>query len=232
MGRDAPTRWSALLHSPRMGSKKVGKLAIKALKTGRQPPVAVVVSRYNASITDRLLDGAMLEYAGRGGRDRDLLVVDAPGAYELPAIALALAERDGKSDKVAGVVALGCIIKGETIHDRVIADAIAQGLVGVTLKTGVPVALGVITAESAEQAAARAGGEKGNKGREAMAAVLDTIGVLAAMTGKPMALKSKSGPRRTGKAGKVLAVRGRPKPDKAAWGGKSAGTGSGGGGAA
>jgi 6,7-dimethyl-8-ribityllumazine synthase len=134
-------------------------------------PVAIVVSRYNASITDALLAGAVGAYVRAGGRERDCLIVEAPGAYELVALALASA----RVKSIAGVVALGCIIRGETIHDAVIAHAVANGLVGVMLQTGVPVALGVLTVNTPEQAQARAGGEKGNKGAEAMEALLATL---------------------------------------------------------
>jgi 6,7-dimethyl-8-ribityllumazine synthase len=138
------------------------------------PPLAIVVSRYNASITDRLLEGALAEYRARGGAPTAVDVFPAPGSYELPAIALAAAA----SRRYGAVVALGCLIKGETSHDRYIAEAVAHGLVEVTMRTGVPVALGVLTVDTPEQAAARAGGSQGNKGREAVAAALETAGVI------------------------------------------------------
>lgn len=133
--------------------------------------MAVVVSRYNASVTDRLLDGARDAYVRRGGAAEDLTVITAPGAYELPALALAAA----RTGRFRGVVTLGCLVKGETRHDRYIAEAVAQGLVSVTIATGVPVAFGVLTTDTPEQAQARAGGSKGNKGAEAMDALLDTV---------------------------------------------------------
>lgn len=85
------------------------------------------------------------------------------------------------SGKYAGVVALGCLIRGETIHDRVIADSVAKAIQDSMLKTGVPIAFGLLTVENAEQAEARAGGEHGNKGIEAVEALLDTIETLAAI---------------------------------------------------
>lgn len=138
------------------------------------PRVGIIVSRYNASITDHLLEGALGEFERAGGSRSDAVIVDAPGAYELIALSLALA----KSRRVDGIVALGCIIKGETIHDRVIADAIANGLSNVVIVTGVPVALGVLTVNTIAQATARAGGEKGNKGAEAISALLATIAAI------------------------------------------------------
>jgi len=134
-------------------------------------PLTVVVSRYNPSITDALLEGARREHARQRGAPQDLRIVHAPGSFELPVLARAAATRTG----CAGVVALGCVIRGETTHDQHIAHAVAGGLMEVSLQTGVPVAFGVLTVTSAEQARARAGGDKGNKGAEAMAALLDTI---------------------------------------------------------
>jgi 6,7-dimethyl-8-ribityllumazine synthase len=146
------------------------------------PTVAIIVSRYNASITDALVEGARAEYAARSDGSESPAVYDAPGTYELPALALAAAE----TGRYRGIVALGCLIRGETRHDRYIAESVAHGLMQVSLQTGVPVAFGVLTVESPKQARARAGGEKGNKGREAMAAVLDTLASMDAIRrGKP-----------------------------------------------
>jgi len=143
------------------------------------PRIAVIASRYNASVTDRLTAGAIAEYIRRGGQEGLVSVFEAPGAYELPALCLAAAE----TGRYRGVVALGCLIRGETRHDRYIAEAVAHGLMQVSLQTAVPVGFGVLTVESAKQARARAGGDKGNKGGEAMAAVLDAIAVVDAIRG-------------------------------------------------
>ncbi len=152
---------------------------------GSPPSIAILVSRYNGSITSRLLEGALEEYAARGGapegeggeRGGGAATFEAPGAYELPALALAAAD----TGRYRGVLALGCLIKGETRHDRYIAEAVAHGLMQVTLQTGVPVAFGVLTVDSPKQAKARAGGEVGNKGQESMAALLDTIAAMEAI---------------------------------------------------
>jgi 6,7-dimethyl-8-ribityllumazine synthase len=142
-----------------------------------QAPVAIVTSRYNASVTDALRDGAIEAYVRAGGRYEDLALIPAPGSFELPALALAAA----RAGRFAGVVALGCLIKGETSHDRFIADAVAHGLVQVTIATGVPVAFGVLTVDTPQQARDRAGGSKGNKGQEAMTALLDTIAAIQSL---------------------------------------------------
>ena len=98
-------------------------------------------------------------------------VISAPGSFELPALAVAAA----RTGEFAGVLALGCIIKGETSHDQYLAQAVAMGLVQATIATNVPVSFGVLTVDSLEQARARAGGKHGNKGQEGMDALLDTI---------------------------------------------------------
>lgn len=139
--------------------------------------VCLVVSRYNDRVTSALRRGAERAYAARGGDAGTLGVVEVPGAFELVAAASAAVE----SRLFDGVVALGCVIRGETDHDRYIAQAVADGLAGIAAVSGVPVAFGVLTVNSPEQAEARAGGAKGNKGEEAMLATLDTIGAVRAL---------------------------------------------------
>jgi 6,7-dimethyl-8-ribityllumazine synthase len=134
--------------------------------------LAVIVSRYNATITDQLLRGA-LDVAARRGWTAD--VWHAPGAFELPT----LCDHALATGRYHGAVTLGCIIRGETSHDQHIAQAIAGGVVQVALKRGKPVTLGVLTVNTPEQASARAGGAHGNKGADAMSALIDTLGVIS-----------------------------------------------------
>ena len=144
----------------------------------RKPgPCAIVVSRYNTSVTGVMLDGAIGAYAARGGDASELAVFEAPGAFELVSIARAAAF----SGLYASVVCLGCVIKGETEHDRHIGSAVGNGLASISVQTGVPVAFGVLTTNTNEQALARAGGDKGNKGAEAMSAALDAADAIAAV---------------------------------------------------
>lgn len=138
-------------------------------------PVAVLVSRYNESVTGAMLDGAVRAYTERGGDPTGLTIVEAPGAYELVALAAAAADRH------KAVVCLGCVIRGETPHDEHIARAVAHGLAEITVKTGVPVAFGVLTTLNAQQALDRADGAKGNKGAEAMHAAMDAAEAVAAL---------------------------------------------------
>lgn len=138
---------------------------------------AVVVSRYNDSVTSAMLRGAIDAYERSGG-DPDLLsVIDAPGAFELGAIAAAAA----RSGVYESVVCLGCVVKGETDHDAHIARAVAHSLAETSSRTGVPCAFGVLTTDTPEQARARAGGIKGNKGADAMVAALRSAEALRAL---------------------------------------------------
>ncbi len=136
-----------------------------------RPRVAVVYSAYNSTITHALLMGACETFSNATGRMPD--VFEAPGSYELTSLCMVAA----RTEKYDGIVALGCIIKGETSHDTHIASAVAHGLTNVTLLTDVPVAFGVLTTNTVAQARARAGLAKNasNKGQEAMHALLATL---------------------------------------------------------
>ncbi len=133
--------------------------------------IAIVVSRYHASVTDALLQGAIEVYAERFGDQSRLGIIDAPGAFELPVLCSIAAD----CGLYEGVVALGCVIKGETSHNEHICRAVADSLARVSTDATIPVGFGVVTCDTIEQALARAGGSAGNKGREAMAATLDTL---------------------------------------------------------
>jgi 6,7-dimethyl-8-ribityllumazine synthase len=137
--------------------------------------VAVVVSRYHELITTKLLDGArqcLREH--RVAEDR-VDVLWAPGAFELPVVVAAVAASGG----YAAIVALGCVIRGETPHFDFVAGEAARGLGQVALTHRIPVGFGVLTTDTQEQALARAGGAAGNKGYEATEAALATAHLLA-----------------------------------------------------
>jgi len=136
--------------------------------------IGLVVSEYHRAITSAMQRAASTAFVDAGGRAADLLIIPAPGAYELVAITNGLAQRGD----VDAVVALGCIVSGETTHDQYIAHAVAHGLAAVTVATSVPVAFGVLTCQSLEQAEARAGGARGNKGEEAMQAAIRSAMIL------------------------------------------------------
>ncbi len=136
--------------------------------------VAVVVSRYHSHVTQRLLDGALAAARARGV---EVDVVPAPGAFELGVLSLEAA----RTGRYVGVAALGCVIRGDTTHYDYVCTASADGVLHAALETGVPVAFGVVTTETPEQAFARAGGTAGNKGAEAVETALDTAAALAAI---------------------------------------------------
>lgn len=144
------------------------------------PRVAIVVSRYNATVTDELEAGALAAWEDVGGRRDDMTIVPAAGSWEIVPLAMAACDRED----IDGVVTLGCIIRGETTHDRILADAVAKGLVDVMMTTGKPVSLGVLTVENVAQAQARAGGDQGNKGAEAMLALVETWRAMMRLAGK------------------------------------------------
>lgn len=130
---------------------------------------ALAVSRFNATVTDALAAGARAALVSAKARDTDIEDVRVPGAYELPQAARRLAQT-GRFD---AVICLGCVIRGETPHFEYIASAVAHGIMQASADTGVPIAFGVLTTDTAEQAAARAGAGRENKGWEAAAAALE-----------------------------------------------------------
>jgi 6,7-dimethyl-8-ribityllumazine synthase len=131
--------------------------------------IALVVSRYNAFVTDRLEAGARATLADAGVASSSIETFAVPGAFELPQAASRLAQ----SGEWSAVVCLGCLIRGETPHFEYIADATASGIMRAAQDTGVPIAFGVLTTNTAEEAIARAGEGETNKGREAATAALD-----------------------------------------------------------
>lgn len=139
--------------------------------------VAVVVSRFNETISKRLLDGAIDSLLRHGASEDNLSVTWVPGAYELPLAA----DRVASSGTVDAVVCLGAVIRGETAHFEYVAGGAASGIAEVTLRTGIPVSFGVLTTESTEQAEDRAGGKMGNKGAEAALAAVEMASLLAAL---------------------------------------------------
>jgi 6,7-dimethyl-8-ribityllumazine synthase len=128
-----------------------GYSVLEGEPTGERRSVAIVVSRFNAEITNRLLDAALAELDEAGVARDAVLVMPVPGAFELPIAAMALA----KTRRYSCVVALGCVIRGETPHFDFVASEAASGLQLAGIETGVPVSFGLLTCDTAEQAEAR-----------------------------------------------------------------------------
>ncbi len=140
-----------------MAKRYVGKLLGEGLKFG------VVVSRFNDFITSKLLEGAEDTLSRHGVRDEDIDIAWTPGSFEIPLIAKKLAE----SGRYDAVVCLGAVIRGGTPHFDYIAGEVSKGIARVGLDTGLPVILGVVTADTLEQAIERAGTKAGNYGSQA-----------------------------------------------------------------
>lgn len=140
---------------------------------------AVVVSRFNEDVTGSLRDAAIAALKEAGATDNHVQVFAVPGAFEIPQAARAAAET-GRFD---AIVCLGCIIRGETPHFDYIASAVAHGITDAAADTGVPMAFGVLTTDSLEQAAARSGPGPDNKGREAAAAAIEMAALYKTMAG-------------------------------------------------
>jgi 6,7-dimethyl-8-ribityllumazine synthase len=136
---------------------------------------AVVVSKFNDFVTERLQKGALAAFASAGAGGDAVTVVQVPGAFEIP-IAARLAAETGHFN---AVVCLGCLIRGETPHFEYISSAVAHGLTQAAADTGVPVTFGVLTTNSAEEALARAGDGPTNKGWEAAVAALEMAAIAA-----------------------------------------------------
>ena len=141
---------------------------------GQGRRIAVVVSRFNEAITQCLVDGAMDALTRHGVAYDDIDVVWVPGAWELPAAARALLA----SERYHALVALGAVIRGDTPHFDVVARESTSGLANVAAEYDTPVTLGVLTCDTMEQAAARAGGTHGNKGWDAALAALEMADLL------------------------------------------------------
>jgi 6,7-dimethyl-8-ribityllumazine synthase len=137
--------------------------------------VIVLASRFNEFVVSGLVKGAVGAWERHGGNAGDLLVVRVPGAFELPVVARRVAE----SGRYEAIVALGCVIRGDTAHFEYVAGECARGLQNVAVETGVPVVFGVLTTETVEQALQRAAPGGSNKGGEAMDTALEMADLCA-----------------------------------------------------
>jgi 6,7-dimethyl-8-ribityllumazine synthase len=148
---------------------------LEGVPVGRGVRVALVCARFNGAITTRLLAGA-LDVLHDAGVDRsDIAVGWVPGAFEIPLMALAFADGDRPFDVV---ITLGAVIRGETSHYEIVAGECARGVQDVQLSTRVPVAFGVLTVETLDQALERSSNDSSNKGREAATTALEMVSVL------------------------------------------------------
>ncbi len=174
-----------------------GKLEARGLE------FAIVVSRFNSFITERLLAGAQ-DALRRSGAKRDSIhVVRVPGAFEIPAAARTLSE----SGRYDAIVCLGCLLRGDTLHYDVIANEVARGIGQSAQESGVPHAFGVLTCDTLEQAIDRAGLKAGNKGFEAALAAVEMARVKQELVAQPAEAKSRSAAARPARAENAKARR-------------------------
>ena len=151
---------------------------------------AIVVSRFNAFITERLLLSACDGLLQIGAKKKDIAVVRVPGAFEIPSAARTLAE----TKKYDAIICLGCLLRGDTAHYDVIVNEVTRGIGQSAQETGVPHAFGVLTCDTLEQAIDRAGLKMGNKGFEAALAAVEMASLKAAISSQPSAISQKQVP--------------------------------------
>ena len=148
-----------------------GTLEAKGFRFG------IIVSRFNSFISDRLLEGT-IDTLTRHGADRDqLTVVKVPGAFELPLIAKKMAD----SEKYDALICIGAVIRGGTPHFEYVSSEMTKGIASVSLQSGLPIAFGVLTTDSVEQAIERAGTKAGNKGVDAAMSAIEMVNLLGAV---------------------------------------------------
>ena len=145
-----------------------GKLQAKGLK------IAVVVSRFNGFLTERLLEGALDALSKLGAETADIAVYKVPGAFEIPIVVKKIA----KGKKADGVVCLGALVRGDTPHFDFLSSEVTKGIAQSSLEDGLPVSFGILTVDTVEQGIERAGAKSGNKGWDAVLALVETISLL------------------------------------------------------
>lgn len=149
-----------------------GKLDATGLK------FAIVVSRFNSFITERMVEGALDILVRHNASASDVDVIKVPGSFEIP-IAVKKAVKSGRYD---AVIAVGVIIRGETPHFDYLSSQVTKGIAEIALEFDVPVASGVVTAETLEQAIERAGAKAGNRGGEAAISAIETVNLMKALS--------------------------------------------------
>ncbi len=147
---------------------------IEGQLTIRSARIALLVSRFNSFVVESLLSGAIDTLKRHGAEDRDLHIVRVPGAYEMPIAAKRLAV----AQRYEAIIALGAVIRGGTPHFEYVAGECTKGLSAVSLQHDIPIAFGVLTVDSIEQAIERAGTKAGNKGAEAAMSAIEMVNLL------------------------------------------------------
>ncbi len=139
---------------------------------------ALIVSRFNHFVVDRLVEGALDAITRHGGKIENIQIVRVPGAWEVPVVAQRVAE----SKNFDAIVALGAVIRGATPHFEYVASEVTKGIANISIATGVPIMLGVLTTDSIEQAIERAGTKAGNYGWDAALGAIEMVSLARALT--------------------------------------------------
>ncbi|NOX36967.1 MAG: 6,7-dimethyl-8-ribityllumazine synthase [Calditrichaeota bacterium] len=150
---------------------------VEGMLSGKGKRFAIVVGRFNEFITRKLLEGALDCLRRHETADPDILVVWAPGSFEIPLVAKTIAE-GGRYD---AIICLGAVIRGATPHFDYVAAEVSKGIAQASLQTGVPIAFGVLTTDTVEQAIERAGTKAGNKGWDAALSALEMANLMASL---------------------------------------------------
>jgi 6,7-dimethyl-8-ribityllumazine synthase len=149
-------------------SKVAGSFDAKGLK------FAIVASRFNEFITERMIEGCIDTLQRHGALPEDIKIFLTPGSLEMPVVVQKIAQQK----KYDAIICLGCIIRGETFHFEIVAGETAKGLFEISRQTATPIIFGILTAESIEQAMERAGAKLGNKARDAARTAIETVNLL------------------------------------------------------
>lgn len=186
---------------PKIKIERPAQLAVSAIEGGLSAAgrrFAIVVSRFNSFITERLFLSAYDGLLRSGAKTKDIALVRVPGAFEIPLAARTLAGT-GKYD---AIVCIGCLLRGDTAHYDVIVNEVTRGIGQSAQETGVPHAFGVLTCEHLAQAIDRAGLKMGNKGFEAAMAAVEMVNLKKAVVGRRSLVAGKSKSKRKSKSGK------------------------------
>lgn len=142
---------------------------------GEDKNIAIVVSRFNRIVTEKLLEEAKEELIQHGVEEKNIDVFRVPGSFEIPFVIKKILD---SNRKYHGIIALAAIIRGDTPHFDFVAGEVTRGIGRLVLDYGIPVTFGIITANSMDEAIDRAGGKVGNRGREAARTLLETLGII------------------------------------------------------
>lgn len=150
---------------------------LEGFYSAKNKKVAIVIARFNDFIGNKLLEGAIDTFVRNEGKDSDITVIKVPGAFEIPLAC----QKAAQSKKYDGVLALGAVIRGATPHFDFVSNEVSKGIASASLDANLPIAFGVLTTDSIEQAIERAGTKAGNKGSETMMSLIETIDLYSKM---------------------------------------------------